>query len=164
MTDTRYPALTFISKLLSFFGFIELIISLGAVIMALTKDQPWLLLVFIGALLSALLSFATAEVIMVLIDIEYNTRNINSLNSVNALNNDEEKVMYSEGEYVQLFKEGNLDIAIVLATFKHVHPNVLLKITAKTFFVATRYEFTIDSKTSIFFKDQLVSYLNKKLL
>lgn len=163
MDNTRYPALSFISNIINIFGYINLIISFGAAIMAIGKMEPWFLLVFLGALLSALICFATAEGIIVLVDIEYNTRNITSLNSTNALKNNEEKVIYSVGEYVRLFKEGNLNTPTILATFEHIHPNVLLKTISKTSLVAARYEFNIDSKTYIFFKDQLVDYLNKKL-
>jgi len=73
----RYPALLTISKIIEIFAWILAIFTLLAFVYTLSKDvggDAVLAILPIGGLF-ALFHFAIAEIIKVIIDIEYNTRN-----------------------------------------------------------------------------------------
>jgi len=77
MTNAKYPALSFISKVFKFFGWVNVCIAVACVLWALTQQAPVVFFVALGTLFSALVCFAFAEAIIVLVDIEYNTREKN---------------------------------------------------------------------------------------
>ena len=77
MSNTKYPALSFISKVFKFFGWVNILVAVVCVLYALTQGAPVVFFVALGTLFSALICFAFAEAIIVLVDIEYNTRDKN---------------------------------------------------------------------------------------
>ena len=77
MSNKKYPALSFISKFFQFFGWVNVLIAGGCVLWALNQGAPVVYFVALGTLFSALICFAFAEGIIVLVDIEYNTRDKN---------------------------------------------------------------------------------------
>jgi hypothetical protein len=74
MSNNKYPALSFISTVFKIFGWVNVLIAAVCVLYALFQGASIVFFVGIGTLFSALLCFAFAEAIIVLVDIEYNTR------------------------------------------------------------------------------------------
>jgi hypothetical protein len=77
MSNTKYPALSLISKVFKFFGWVNILVAVACVLYGLTQGAPVVFFVALGTLFSALICFAFAEAIIVLVDIEYNTRDKN---------------------------------------------------------------------------------------
>ena len=77
MSNTKYPALSFISKVFRFFGWANLIISVIFMLAALINKEPLGFVAALGIVFGALICFVFAEAIIVLVDIEYNTRDKN---------------------------------------------------------------------------------------
>lgn len=74
MSNNKYPALSFISTVFKIFGWVNVLIAAVCFLYALFQGAPIVFFFGIGTLFSALICFAFAEAIIVLVDIEYNTR------------------------------------------------------------------------------------------
>ena len=68
MSNAKYPALSFISKVFKFFGWVNVFIAVACVLWALSQKAPVVFFIALGTLFSALVCFAFAEAIIVLVD------------------------------------------------------------------------------------------------
>jgi hypothetical protein len=73
--NQKYPALSLISSLYRIFGWITLLVGVACFLWAIFGSNAFALIFALSALFLALLSFAFAEAVIVLVDIEFNTRN-----------------------------------------------------------------------------------------
>lgn len=78
MSNEKYPALSLISSLYRIFGWITLLVGVACFLWAIFGSNTFALIFALSALFFALLSFAFAEAVIVLVDIEFNTRSKNS--------------------------------------------------------------------------------------
>jgi hypothetical protein len=78
MNNEKYPALSLISYLYKIFGWITLLVGIACIAWAIFGSSAYALILAVSAFFAALISFALAELIIVLVDIEFNTRNKNS--------------------------------------------------------------------------------------
>ncbi len=78
MSNEKYPALSLISSLYRIFGWITLLVGAACFLWAILGSSAYPLIFALSAFFAALLSFAFAEAIIVLVDIELNTRSKNS--------------------------------------------------------------------------------------
>ena len=74
MNNEKYPALSLISALYKIFGWITLLVGVVCFAWAIFGANAFAFVFALSALFAALLSFAFAEAIIVLVDIELNTR------------------------------------------------------------------------------------------
>ena len=79
MNNEKYPALSIISALFKIFGWLTLLMGFGCIVWAILGSTAYPLIFALSSLFSALLSLAFAEAIIVLVDIESNTRNGNKV-------------------------------------------------------------------------------------
>ena len=91
MNNEKYPALSLISALYKIFGWITLLVGVACFAWAIFGSNAFALIFALSALFFALLSFAFAEAVIVLVDIEFNTRNKNSYQQ-NILETDNRKM------------------------------------------------------------------------
>ena len=75
MSNEKYPALSLISALYKIFGWITLLVAVACFAWAIFGSNAYAFILALSALFFALLSFAFAEAVIVLVDIEFNTRN-----------------------------------------------------------------------------------------
>jgi hypothetical protein len=79
MNKEKYPALSLISALYKIFGWIALLVGVACIAWAVFGSSMYALILALSAFFAALLSFAFAEAIIVLVDIEFNTRTSNKI-------------------------------------------------------------------------------------
>jgi hypothetical protein len=77
LKNDKYPTLLLISTLNKIFGWIALIVGVFSLALAVFGANPIALMYALSSLFVSLVSFAFAEAIIVLVDIEFNTRNGN---------------------------------------------------------------------------------------
>lgn len=127
MSNTKYPVLSFISKAFRFFGWLNILTAGVFLLVSIIQRELIFLAFVVGILFGALMCFVFAEAIIVLVDIEYNTREKNenqqevSRNSKKSTNKSQ-----SEGYIDKAFKkpihDGPLDELALLELNAIVNP------------------------------------------
>ncbi len=144
MTDnSRYPAILFISKVIRFFAWCFLILTVSGMVFVLSfgfRDGFSTIIAFLGIGISGgfftLALFAIAESLIVMIDIEFNTRTTASLidkvrsfektnkeirHTINSNEKSSEEIKSSKikinsiSEAIKKLKQGGIDVQIVEA-------------------------------------------------
>ena len=80
MSNNNYPSLILISKIFKIFGWIHILISIACLVYFFVAWDYYALALVIGILFFGIVCFAFAEGIILLVDIEYNTRKRNNSN------------------------------------------------------------------------------------